>query len=163
MIVCGMLLQHDTLHGTTMSSYDPTDIVTDTTKAFDVPGKPPGTCPSCDHKFSNVVKPPRRLQKKAKLMIALGLFLSIAWASVLWIGFLVVSSNMDYVIVPINIITGSIAVAAIAVPAYLVGIIAMRFPRIVKLQCKKCCWQKKYLVDSRGKIASHSQPKNHDE
>ena len=138
-----------------MSSHDVSsdfDAAIDTTKASGTPGTLPKGCPSCTRAFSQVLRPPRKLQAKAKAIIALGLCLSIVWAGLLWLGFCLLASCFDYVIIPVNVITGAIAIVVVAAPAYAVGSLAMRFPRIVTLSCRHCGWHQQYRVDAGGGI-----------
>jgi len=78
--------------------------------------------------------------------------LSVAWAGVLWIVLQLLANSMDYIIIPINVITGAIAIVVVSIPACALGYFAMRFPRIVRLNCRNCGWKERYLVNEAGKI-----------
>lgn len=124
----------------------------DTTKPLEVPGAPPNACPKCGRGFSHLVKPPRRLQGKAKLVIGVGIVLSMVWGGMLWMLVRAIARAEGPVVIPINVITGAIALAVVAAPAYAIGVWAMRFPRVVRLACRNCGWQERYLVDAGGLI-----------
>lgn len=76
----------------------------------------------------------------------------VVWALFLAIVFVVVTSQADFVIIPMNRYAGALAAIVVAAPAYLLGVWAMKFPRIVKLSCRQCNWNDTFLVDKRGQV-----------
>ena len=41
-----------------------------------------------------------------------------------------------------------------AVPAYVVGLYALKMPRIVDLKCRSCHWSARLIVDHNGRVIS---------
>jgi hypothetical protein len=126
------------------------DVRIDRSKPLEVAGGPPGVCPLCGFRFSGVIRPPRRLQAKAKLLIAIGFGLTLLWALFLGVAFVLATSQSDFVIIPMNKFSAGVAAIVVAAPAYLLGAWAMKPPRVVKLSCRQCDWRDTFLVDKRG-------------
>jgi hypothetical protein len=125
----------------------------DREKQIGVPGAPPMSCPLCARRFSNVLRPPRRWQWKAKMLLVVGLALSVVWAALLWLGFQYATRNQ--VVIYFNMYSGALAAFVVGLPAYGLGVIAMRMARVVQLRCASCGWQERYFVNAAGKIVNN--------
>ena len=116
-----------------------TEITIDRNRATEVPGTPPKSCPNCGRQFSQLIKPKRQLQKKAKTIVAIGFVGSLLFAMLLWsmietlIAWLL--TIFDYIIIPGFFVRTAIILVVISAPAYGAALYAMRFPRTVHLKC----------------------------
>ncbi|REK26801.1 MAG: hypothetical protein DWQ42_08210 [Planctomycetota bacterium] len=131
-----------------------------TSRSGDPPRRLPAACPSCDRAFSKVLKPHRRLQTKAKLIIAIGLLASLLLIPVaglgIWIGLsqLADAAGVHFIPFPEYVLGFSVLIVS-AIPAYFMSVWALRFPKIVSLRCKRCGWVSTYVVDSAGRVVEH--------
>ncbi len=106
----------------------------------------PKSCPNCDKPFSTVLRPKRTPQKKAVMLFLAGIVLTIVWALVLF-GLATLS---PVVVVPRHPIGFVIAVIILFAPGLAIGSWAMKLPKVVRLNCSKCQWSDRYVVDNRG-------------
>ena len=134
---------------------DPTNVSTGLKNVDDVPRTPPKACPECGRKFSQVIKPKRRLQNQAKLIIVFGACLTIVWAPVVWLSFWAILAAIGIVIAPLFVVI--IPFLIICLPAYAAGVFALRLPCIVQLACRDCSWSRLFVVDKKGQIVSGSE------
>ena len=133
------------------------EISVDTTKATNLPGAVPSACLGCERPFSRVLKPAKRLQAKARLIMGVGLAISFFVAVITFIAIaFVLSGNLPFtVVIPFpRLVLGGGGMLLAALPAYGFGVWALRLPRIVYLECKSCGWSETYLVDRTGKVIS---------
>jgi len=135
------------------------DINVDTSKATNLPGAVPSACPKCERPFSRVVKPKRRLQPKAKSLIAAGVAVSLLIAPAVYYGLLIVMAGVADALgmhrLPFGLlIRGVVTLFVSAIPAYCTSVWALGFPRTVDRNGAACGWAGTFVVGKHGKIIS---------
>lgn len=103
----------------------------------------PEECPQCGHGFSTLVRPPRKMQKKAIALFLAGIVLTIPWS-------LVVGPLIGMIGLPANIPTMLLFAVIIFGPGIVVGLVAFNMRKVITLVCRECNWKERFLIDNRG-------------
>ena len=102
--------------------------------------KLPEQCPTCGAHFSRLTRPKPMMQKKAWTIFLIGVAVSLPWAA----GVFVSQALSDSYIIPLNA-GGILGLTMLAfLPAFLGGMIAFKFPRLLHLRCRQCQWTRTY-------------------
>ena len=126
---------------------DSLDLSINKEKVWEVAGAPPNACPKCQQAFSKVLRNPNQLQKKAKLLIALGTVLSMVWAGMIYLYLSITAAqNGRPILIPVNKFTAPVLLVIVSLPGFAMSYWAMTFPKVTERKCKKCGWKKRYLV-----------------
>jgi hypothetical protein len=104
-----------------------------------------------------VRRPTRRLQAKAKAIVAVGLAVSLSIAPLVLLVILTLMAGLAEALglhgIPFGfLILGLGTLFICAIPAYFLCAWALRLPRIVRLQCSGCGWSETFFVDKAGKV-----------
>ncbi len=108
----------------------------------------PDHCPQCNHRFTSILRPQSKLQKKGVVLMAFAGVATVAWCLALFF----MMSYFNVIVVPTSPGgCGLLGVIAIG-PGFGLGLIAMTM-RCVRLRCPLCRWTRSY------KMEWHSDPK----
>ena len=108
--------------------------------------KLPEACPQCEKKFSSIVRPKSKMQKKASTLFLIGIAVTFPWALLV----LFVVSASPVIVVPASpgaagvfVMVGGVIVTA---PGLLLGSLAMKMARVLKMNCRQCGWSQIFFL-----------------